>query len=182
MAKKKQLLKFELVLTKPTIVRYEALVQDSTSDPLDRFNLHSTYVELKEIKSDWNREIYLIVKEKLDVGFFEIDKYHAESVAGLCFYVKKKHQNNGILTDCIPFIGDRVFGQLGYRRIQASAFSTNKVAMEIYDRWLPKEGVRKGVMEFNGKLVDRHVYGILKKDSLWGPGAEHELKVFKGLQ
>jgi len=162
-------LKFDLAITRPVITRYEALVQESTTDPLDRFNLHVTHVDLKEIKDDWGAEIYVIVKEKVDVGFLTIDKFNGESIAGISFYLKKKFQNKGILTNCVPFIGNRVFNELCFRRIQAMAMSTNEVAISIYDSWLKKEGVRKGMNVYNGKLVDRHLYGLLKKDSMWGP-------------
>ncbi len=164
-------LKFDLVLTKPVIQRYEALVQDSVADPLDRFNLHFTYVELKEIKNDWNEEIYIIVKDcagvQIDVGYLCINKYVAERMASISFYVKNEYRNSGVLTDCVPFVGDRVFKQLVYRRIQATALSTNKVGISIFNKWLKEEGVRVGVYEFNGKQVDRHLYGLLKKDSMW---------------
>jgi len=169
-------LRFDLVITKPIQDRYEALIQDSVTDPLDRFNIHSTFVEVKQIKSDWSSEVYIIVREDKDVGYFCIDKYPAESVAGISFYVKKQYQNNGVLTGCVPFIGTRVFNELGYRRIQASALSTNLVAIKAYGKWLSKEGVRRGSYEYNGKQVDRHLYGTLKKDSMWAPGGEYAVE------
>ena len=169
--KEKGPLKFDLVLTKPIIERYETLVQESVADPLDRFNLHTTYVELKEIKGDWHNEIYIIVGDcagdQIDVGFLDINKFHAERMADITFYVKNEYRNTGVLTDCVPFVGDRVFKQLGYRRIQAEALSTNKIGISIFNKWLREEGVRVGVLEFNGEQVDRHLYGLLKKDSMW---------------
>ena len=71
-------------------------------------------------------------------------------------------------------MGERVFRQLGFRRIQASALSINEQAIAIYKKWLVEEGCRIGILVYNNKLVNRHLYGLLKEDSMWAKGGKYE--------
>ena len=158
--------------------RVNALQIDSMIDPLDRFNFNITHTELnKDIDNDWNVEIYLMnlresVEEALanrddDIGFLKINKHHASRSASISFYLRRNRRGQGHLSTAKQFIGNRVFGDLGFNRIYASCMESNAEAMVIYGKYLKAEGVRREDEYYRGKYWDRHLFGILKSESAW---------------
>lgn len=150
--------------------RLQELYMDSLVDSLDRFNCHGQYVEMpQKIEDDWNKEFYLIVKLKEnnleDVGFVCLSKYQLQRRATVTFYLNKHNRSQGILSECVPFLGNRIFRELGFNKVEASAWATNEVAVAIYDKWLKREGTIRERGYYGGQYVDQIYYGCLCRES-----------------
>lgn len=148
--------------------RYTATQLDSVEDWEDRFNFNGSWAESgDDAKNDYNDEYYLLVLDGKDVGCLKISKSQIQRKAGIAFYLKKEARAMGVLTKCKDFIGERVFRQLGFHRIEATCFATNTAAMVAYPKWMREEGREREAYYHGGFYVDRVRFGVLKRESAW---------------
>lgn len=165
--KKTEGLSFQLVLAGcgGLLERLNTLMLDAAKDPLDKFNVHCTHISFTEGKDDFWSEYYLIQRGKADLGWLKIEKEPVARVALISFYLTKEHRNQGVLTETVPFVGNRVFRELGFNKLRACAWETNGVAISIYERWLKQEGVIRAHGYYEGNYVDFFQYGCLYSES-----------------
>lgn len=171
-------IKMELV-TSSNRELFKKLEDESHQEKNSLWFQHLGWYSPSNTENSWNDENYIIFsgsKKPMPVGYFTFTKYHQDSrVLVNGFYLSPKCRGKSIVKHIVLFIGNRVFGELGYNRIEASAWALNKNVVNLYDSILNREGVRKEHYRFNRKFHSRIDWDILYKDSIWNGKTELKL-------
>lgn len=143
------------------------------------FQNHGWYSP-NEVKHSWNAEIYILVtdtKTPRPIGFFKISKDHQDGRAEINgFYIIPKERGNKLHAMMILFIGNRVFGELGYTKIHASAWEANENVVKLYDSIMEREGVQKKHFYYNRQYHNKILWAVHYETSIWNGKTELQLK------
>lgn len=131
----------------------------------DRLNVFEDEVDLPKVNTEWN-EYYLITFEGKAVGTFRICKYAVARVAQIyCLWIDPNYRGNVLFSVVTDFVGNRVFRDLGYDKIQANAISCNELANQLYSKELKLEGVQRNTIYARSQKFNTNLYGLLKEES-----------------
>lgn len=171
-------MEFVLVTSK----NYDEFLTIYDSMHRDKEVLHflSNYYEKPELKHTFNEEWYLIEKDDSPLGFFKIHKSHTGPVANIYgYYLKKDFRGRGISLRVAYFIARRVFIELGYNSINVEAWATNLAAVNTYDKFMKRVGVRKEHYYFNREYHDQILWQLTFKDSVFHSNPDITFNEFK---
>jgi ribosomal-protein-alanine N-acetyltransferase len=93
---------------------------------------------------------------------FRTDVYTKSPLLG--YWLSEQYWGKGIVTEAVKLITDYAFKHLDISSIRAIVFSNNPMSMRVLEKaGYLKEGVLKNNIFKNGKILDEHIYGIVKK-------------------
>lgn len=160
---------------------YEQIEAESHNEKDTLWFQHGGWYQPSDVKHTWNNEKYLLVrdvgKETLVLGYFTITKHHEDLRAVIqCFYISPKYRKKNLTKHMMLFIGNKVFGELGYNKIEACAWESNENVVKLYDSIMEREGTRKEKYYYNRKFHTEILWGVTYKDSIWAGNTELEMK------
>lgn len=175
--------RFELV-TPENEALYIKINKKSHQNVEDLFHLHQGWFNKSTYDHSWNSEKYIIINvdENKLIGYFGFSKQHQDMRAIIDggMYILPGSRKKGVFSEIAVFLGNRIFINLGYNKIEASCWATNSNACEIYKSVMHQEGTRKERHYFNRKFVDELQFGVTFNDSVWSDGLEKTIKIFSG--
>lgn len=89
----------------------------------------------------------------------------ARGWANLGAWIHPDHQGQGYATEACEALLDYAFGERGLRRISAAIVAPNEASRALAERLgFESEGVRREDALVDGEFVDRHYYGLLRRE------------------
>jgi len=94
-------------------------------------------------------------------GLKDVYRYNVE----IGYWLSQKHWGKGIMSDAVAAMVEHAFSQTRWLRLFACIFENNPVSMRVLAKngFRPEAIHRKAVMK-EGKLMDEHLYALLKED------------------
>lgn len=158
---------FELVTSTNKKV-FDELHDSSHQEADELYFHHNGWYSSNDSKDSWNTEQHIIFSDKKPIGFFGITKYYLNFNAYITgFYIDPAYRGKSIPKHIVLFIGNRVFGELGYNKIETSAWSGNTKVVELYDSILNREGEIKEKYYYKRKFYSEILWGVTYKNSIW---------------
>jgi RimJ/RimL family protein N-acetyltransferase len=119
----------------------------------------------------WKRHKLIIrLGDRVNIGIGDIWQDSANGVCVLDCSLLRDFRGKGLGSVATRMMIRKSFTELGARRIESSALSTNRAALKMNDRMM-EEGVLRERYLIRGKPVDEHLYRLLKSEWL-GQGTE----------
>ena len=94
-------------------------------------------------------------------GLSDVHRYNCE----IGYWLSELHWGTGIMSDAVGVMVEHAFTQTHWLRIFASIYDFNLSSMRVLEKnGFRKEAIhRKAVMK-EGKLVDEHLFALLKEE------------------
>jgi RimJ/RimL family protein N-acetyltransferase len=94
-------------------------------------------------------------------GGKDVYRFNAE----IGYWLSEKHWGKGITTEAVKILVDYGFTHRKWIRIHAGIFSTNPASMKVLEKCgFNREAIFRKSVKKDGKLLDEHVYSILKEN------------------
>ncbi len=88
--------------------------------------------------------------------------------AEIGYWIGAPYQGRGLATGALRTLIPYAFTVLGKHRLQARVFEGNAASMRVVEKCgFRKEGVLRDAVTKDGRILDLHVYGLLKSDGTW---------------
>lgn len=159
------------LITKNSEAEYIQLYDKSYSEGNNLTSLHDGWYTQLENKDSWNTERYLVKVGETICGYFSFSKYHHDlRIVANGFYILPKYRSTSLFGEMILFTGNRVFIDLGYNKISASAHDINEIAVKLYDKFMQREGELKNHYRFERKYHSKIYWGVCYDQSVWSNG------------
>ncbi len=98
------------------------------------------------------------------IGLFIQEDVYSKS-AELGYWLGEPFWNKGIMSKAIPAIRDFGLNALNLERIHAGVYEYNEASMRVLEKsGFVKEGIARNAVVKNNRLVNEHIYSILKSD------------------
>jgi RimJ/RimL family protein N-acetyltransferase len=100
------------------------------------------------------------------VGTALVFRYDAANLqAELGFVLARAYWRTGFMTEALAILLDKVFGDMGVRRLEAVADSRNTASCRLLRRLgFTREGVLRECWLEDGKPLDAEIYGLLARE------------------
>ena len=174
-------MKVKMVLvTNSNESEYRKIQDESHRDRKDLFQLHLGWYSKDNVDNSWNTENYLVYEKEQVIGCFAYSKYQQSlraTISGI--FLIKKYRGKGIFEQIAAFLGNVIFIELGYNKIEASCWASNKEVATLYSKLMDNEGIQKDHYYWNRKFVDQLNFGTTYKNSIWSDGKVKTAKDFK---
>ncbi|MEN0053033.1 MAG: GNAT family protein [Mucilaginibacter sp.] len=81
------------------------------------------------------------------------------------YWLGEPYWGRGIVTEAVKLLTDYAFKNLDVIRIQAGVFGQNAASMRVLEKaGYIKEGIMRNAIIKHGKVIDKHMYAILKPE------------------
>jgi len=95
--------------------------------------------------------------------FLKEDVYRKSAELG--YWIGEEFWGRGIMSQAIKMVVEYAFKTFDVNRVYATPFSTSLGSMKVLEKaGFKKEAVLKNAVFKNGKLLDEHIYSILKEE------------------
>lgn len=97
-------------------------------------------------------------------GFTDIDHFNRRAEFSL--YIAPEHQRKGFATFALKTLFSHGFKDLGFETIWGETFDGNPASFVFEGIGMRREGTRRQFYFKNGKLIDAHLYSVLRSEWL----------------
>jgi RimJ/RimL family protein N-acetyltransferase len=111
--------------------------------------------------------VFAIIHEEKFAGVIglvpqaDVHRFSAE----IGFWIGEPYWNKGIATKAVKSIVDYAFNKISFNRLFAGVFEYNTASMKVLERaGFVKEAVFEEGVYKNGKFVNEHCFGLIKKN------------------
>lgn len=136
---------------------------DSTTSEQDSLE----FIKLVQSQIDKQEGLALGIffKDEIIGGIGMLEWNHHLKKANVGYWIDKKHQGKGVLSQCLEKFIDFLFKNLDLNKIEIHFVSNNKRSARIAEKFNAKiEGILRDNYIVNGAYKDLVIAGILKKE------------------
>jgi len=144
--------------------RIASMLRDGFPYPYTPVDAKNWFKMVGENQSDMILAIEIAGEAAGGIGIFagkDVYRYNGE----IGYWLSETHWGKGIMSDAVGALVDFTFRHTQLLRIFASIFENNSSSMQVLEKnGFEHEAIHKKAVMKGGKLLDEHMYSLLKQE------------------